>query len=321
MDWVVIITVICSLLFAQILTIFVTNYLMKLSSKEGPPKVFMWSTGDSLSLINVLAIFIEVYIFVYTYPDLAPKILIYIFVLASTTVFGVFGMYIGPKLSPVPKYAIGTPFSCFMCLNGCMCVWLWLCSGKIKQRFAYCALFCNYAMFANLVAATAIPTLLFIISFPLETISAISVMSVIFAVYFALVIASRSPYLFVDKKTQKVDMQKLKKYGRYPCLFCSFFILSIIVICLLVLYIGLIANGVGTNSVLNIVVSIFPALVTATIMLWVKNKFFKKPKEDRTEQTTGDAAAPQTEDREMLLDNSDQTAVEIELETVGSSET
>ena len=324
MDSVVLIAVFFTGLLAQLILLYLAVYYINdLSKREGPIKVLMWSVGDAMSLFNVVLLILEL-IFVHAVfsADICIlKVILFLFVVVSPISYALLSLCCSHHLPPAPKYAVSccSFWNCCMTLSCCLPLWIPLCSSRAKQRIAYCGLFINCSLFVSLIATTTIPSLLFLGSFPLETISALSFLSLVLVSYITLITTTRLHSLLTDETGKTVDEQKLKKYCKLIYVLSSFTVLSVIIVCVLILYIRIIAAGVGTNNFFQFLISIFPAVTAAVIAVWVKKRFFKKLEETTTAaaaggvEITGDAVT-QTEDKEPLAGNNDHTTIDIELE-------
>ena len=309
MNNVVRIAVLFTQLLVQIILLYLAvHYVSDLSKRKGPIKVLIWSIGDAISLINMFSLILELlFASSYVFKNFSVFFLVIVAVIPPVAL----SLYCNNNLPPAPKYAVNicSFWNCCMTLSCCLPLWIPLCSSRAKNRIAYCGLFINYSLFVNLIAMTTIPSLLFLGLFPLETTLAISLLSFVLVFYITFITTTRL-CLFVVETSEKVDEEKSKKYLKFLSVLGPFIILSVIIICVLILYIRIIAAGVETNSFFQFLISIFPAVAAAVIGVWVKKRVFKKSEEI----TAAGDTVTQTEDREPLIGNNDHTTIDIELE-------
>ena len=307
MNNVVRIAVLFTQLLVQIILLYLAvHYVSDLFKRKGPIKVLIWSIGDAISLINMFSL-ILLFASSYVFKNFSFFFLVIVAVIPPVAL----SLYCNNNLPPAPKYAVNicSFWNCCMTLSCCLPLWIPLCSSRAKNRIAYCGLFINYSLFVNLIVMTTIPSLLFLGLFPLETTLAISLLSFVLVFYITFITTTRL-CLFVVETSEKVDEEKSKKYLKFLSVLGPFIILSVIIICVLILYIRIIAAGVETNSFFQFLISIFPAVAAAVIGVWVKKRVLKKSEEI----TAAGDTVTQTEDREPLIGNNDHTTIDIELE-------
>ena len=273
------IAILATVVLAQTILPTIFLFIQHLLGKRGPTRLLIWTAADSLSLLNLIVLASEARFLMYMYESneypevLVVKFKLLVAVFVSSTVFGVVGFYLGPQLPTAPVFATSccnSSFNCFMFLCCCMCACIENRSKATKQRLAYCSLFFNYALFMNLLSWTAIPSILFLFVYPLEALSAVSLLCCICLVYFSAVAACRSKSLFINEENLDLDEDRFMKYGMYPCMLCSLAIFFIIMLCLMILYIYIIASGVGINAFSLSVITIVPPMATARIVTWIK---------------------------------------------------
>lgn len=120
-------------------------------------------------------------------------------------------------------------------------------------------LFFGYVMCANMIALSAVPTLLLIMVFPLECISAIGLGCVGFLVIVMFFVIPRLMY-----------------YNQYSCFSIIYMSMFIIVIaCVVAVYVSILFTGSGTNEYFQAFVS---ALGSVIVGYWVKKTFLDKNK-------------------------------------------
>ena len=136
----------------------------------------------------------------------------------------------------------------------------------LSHEMRYCLLFFGSVMCANLIALSAVPTLLLAMVFPLESISAIALGCVGFV---ALVM------LFVL-------LRPLGGYHQYSCFSISYILMFIIVItCIVAVYFSILFTGSGTSEYFQAFV---PALGSIVVGYWVKKTFFDKNKMNKEKE-------------------------------------
>ena len=266
-SYLTIIAIVGTVVLAQTIILqTIGHFTQHLSGKRGPTRLLIWTAADSLSLLNLIVLASEAMFWMYLVQKLSEgaifKFVWIVLVLLSSILFGIYGIIAGPKLPTAPVFS---SFNCFMFLCCCICACIENRSTVTKQRLAYCSLFFNYALFMNLLSWTAIPSILFLIVYPLEALSAVSLLCCICLMYFSIVAACRS-------------------IAR--CALCSLAIFFIIMICLMIIHIYIIASGVGINAFSLSVMSIVPSVATALFITRIKKAFSKEENafdEDQTE--------------------------------------
>lgn len=128
-----------------------------------------------------------------------------------------------------------------------------------SQRKRHCCLFLGYAMCANIVARVAIPTLLLVMVFPLESISAIGLVCLVFLVFIMFPLLLRS---------QLKDVR----------FFCNILLFFIAIFFVVAVYVSILFTGSGTNEYFQ---ALLPALASTVFGYWVKKAFFDKNKRSK----------------------------------------
>ena len=136
----------------------------------------------------------------------------------------------------------------------------------LSHELRYCLLFFGYVSCANLLALAAVPTLLLVMVFPLESISAISLMCLVYL----LVIV---PFVYI--RSQDCN---------YSCFSIFYTLMFIIVIIFIVaVYVSILFTSSGTNEYFQ---AFLPALGSIVVGYWVKKTFFDKNKRNKEKEIT-----------------------------------
>jgi len=208
--------------------------------QDTPWRLFVWSAGDVLLASDVILLVLDVITLILITQN------------GSGSVGSVFF-----TLLNIISFIMVLLFSVCYAVDGWRCAHHFprvpvLC---LPHRMRYCLLFLSYVTCANIFARSAIPTLLLVMVFPLESISAIALGCFVFLVFAMFVLLFRS-------RTEK-DCSS----------FCYLLICVFLITFVVAMYVSILFFGSGTDKYFQ---PILPSLGSAVVGYWMKKFFDEK---------------------------------------------